>query len=125
LIHGRTRMSTNKQDLSLLRRYPWSSVTGRVLSGINPYTSMLVYRKYSYTDGHGLYTVTSVATRYLLVYSRNLGTNTVDVDPGEKLNVLFLALTARWSRTTPGPCTVYHGPRIDGPGWSGVSSVNV
>jgi hypothetical protein len=32
---------------------------------------MLVYRKYSYTDGPGLYTVTSVATRYLQVYTRN------------------------------------------------------
>jgi hypothetical protein len=33
--------------------------------------SMLVYWKYLYTDGPGLYTVTSVATRYLPVYSRN------------------------------------------------------
>jgi hypothetical protein len=71
LILGRTRMSTNKQDLSLLRRYPWSSVTGRDQSVYNPYTSMLVHRKYSYTDGPGLYTVTLVATRYLPVYSRN------------------------------------------------------
>ena len=47
------------------------TVTGRVLSGINPYTSMLVYRKYLYTDGPDLYTVTSVATRHLPVYTRN------------------------------------------------------
>jgi hypothetical protein len=47
------------------------TVTGLVLSGINPYTSMLVYRKYSYTDGTGLYTITSLATWYLPVYTRN------------------------------------------------------
>jgi hypothetical protein len=84
LIHRHTWMSTNKQDLSLLRRYPWSSVTGRVLSGINPCTTMLFYRKYSHMDGPGLYTVTSVATRYLPIYSRN---QHVRDDPEENLNV--------------------------------------
>ena len=72
--YGRTQMSTNEQDLSWMRRYPWSyrkPCTVRDQPMYNQYTSMLVCRKYSYTDSPGLYTVTSVAIRYLQVYTRN------------------------------------------------------
>jgi hypothetical protein len=84
LIHGRTRMSTNKQDLSLLRRYPWSSVTGRVLSGINPCTICF----------HPCSSVENIPTRMVPVFTRSLRwlhgtsrfihvTNTLDFRPGQ------------------------------------------
>jgi hypothetical protein len=83
LIHGRTWMSTNKQDLSLLRWYPWSSVTGRVLSGINPWTIRI----------HPCSSIENTRTRMAQVLTRSLrwlhgtswfihGTNTVDFRPG-------------------------------------------
>jgi hypothetical protein len=54
-----------------IRGHPWLAVyypeSIRVQSVYNPYTSVLVYRKYSYMDGP----VTSVVTRYLPVYSHN------------------------------------------------------
>jgi hypothetical protein len=62
LIHGRTRMSTNKQDLSLLRRYPWSSVIGRVLSGINPCTIRI----------HPCSSIENTRTRMVPVFTRSL-----------------------------------------------------
>jgi hypothetical protein len=93
LIHGRTRMSSNKQDLSLLRRYPWSFVTGGVLSGINPCTIRI----------HPCSSIENTRTRMVPVLTRSLrwlhgtsrfihGTSTVDFRPGP--------------RTTPGACTV-------------------
>jgi hypothetical protein len=83
LIHGRTRMSTNKQDLSLLRRYPWSSVIGHVLSRINPCTIRI----------HPCSSIENTRTRMVPVFTRSLrwlhgtsrfihGTNMVDFRPG-------------------------------------------
>jgi hypothetical protein len=85
LIHGRTQMSTNEQDFSLLRRYPWSN---RVLSGINPCKICI----------HPCLSIENICTRLVPVFTRSLrwlhgtsrfihGTNTVDFRPGEKLNM--------------------------------------
>jgi hypothetical protein len=117
-VHGRAWMSTNEQDLSWLRRYTWSyrdwPCIVRDQSVYNPYTSMLVYRKYSNTvpvvihSHFGGYTVPpglcTEPTR--LIFARD--------DRGEKLN-MFIIL-----RSLPdGPgrlpvftrfMTVYYGP---------------
>jgi hypothetical protein len=119
LIHGRSRMSTNKQDLSLLRRYPWSSVTGRVLSRINPCTIRI----------HPSSSIENTCTRMVLVFTRSLrsllgtsrfihGTNTVDFRPGRsgrkiKTCLIFCAhsrMVPDDARCLHGLYTVYHGP---------------
>jgi hypothetical protein len=75
LLHGRKPMSTNEQDLCLLRQYPCSyrdwPCTVRDKSVYNPRTPILVYWKYSYRNGPSLHMVTWVATQYLPVYTRN------------------------------------------------------
>jgi hypothetical protein len=111
LIYGCSRMSTDKQGLSLLCRYPLSSVTSHVLSRINPCTIRI----------HLCSSLENTRTWLVPVFKRSLrwlhgtfrfihGINTVDFLPewsGRKIkHVWYFALTPGWSQTSPGACTV-------------------
>jgi hypothetical protein len=142
LIHGRTctciytQMSTNLCCIDICGH----TMTGRVLSGINPCTIRIhpcssienIRTRWSQSlHGHfGGYTVPRV------LYTEPARLIFVRDDPGENVFCAHSRMVPDDARCLHGLYTVYHGlsrattnchgsSRIDCPRWSGVSSVNV